>query len=125
MKKYAITFPGQGSQSVGMFNQFNNNQMIGWEKDFNKKHNLYNKHKINGNYNYFSTANWSDNNHICSTEHYNKVILTLCKDKTAMERNFFGIERDEKFLEKFGSFIFGDMNTKRFIHHLDGSERYK
>lgn len=107
------------------FNQFNNNQMIGWEKDFNKKHNLYNKHKINGNYNYFSTANWSDNNHICSTEHYNKVILTLCKDKTAMERNFFGIERDEKFLEKFGSFIFGDMNTKRFIHHLDGSERYK
>ena len=24
------------------FNQFNNNQMIGWEKDFNKKHNLYN-----------------------------------------------------------------------------------
>ena len=28
MKKYAITFPGQGSQSVGMFNQFNNNNFI-------------------------------------------------------------------------------------------------
>ena len=28
MKKYAITFPGQGSQSVGMFNQFNNNDFI-------------------------------------------------------------------------------------------------
>jgi hypothetical protein len=105
------------------FNQFNNNQIVGWEKDFNK-HNLYNKHKINGNYKYLSTGNWSDNNHICSTEHYNRVILSMCKDKTAMERNFFGIERDEKFLEKFGSFLFGDMNTKRFIHHLDGSERY-
>jgi len=28
MKKYAITFPGQGSQSVGMFSQFNNNDLI-------------------------------------------------------------------------------------------------
>ena len=106
------------------FNQFNNNQIIGWEKDFNK-HNLYNKHKINSNYNYLSTGNWSDNNHICSTEHYNKVILSMCKDKTAMERNFFGIERDEKYIEKFGTFIFGDMNTKKLINHLDGSQRYK
>lgn len=106
------------------FNQFNNNQIIGWEKDFNK-HNLYNKYKINQNYKYFSTPNWSDNNHICSTEHYNKVILSMCKDKTPMERNFFGIERDEKYIEKFGTFIFGDMSTKKFLNHLDGAERYQ
>ena len=105
------------------FNQFNNNQIIGWEKDFNK-HNLYNKYKINRNYKYLSTGNWSDNNHICSTEHYNKVLLSMCKDKTPMERNFFGIERNEKYIEKFGTFIFGDMSTKKFINHLDGSERY-
>jgi len=28
MKKYAITFPGQGSQSVGMMNAFAHNQLI-------------------------------------------------------------------------------------------------
>ena len=105
------------------FNKRNNNQIIGWGKKFNYN-NLYNKYQVNKNYSYISSPNWSDNNHICSTEYYNNVILKISKDKTAMENNLKNIKRDNKFIKKFGPYIFGDLNEKAYINHLDGSGRW-
>ena len=104
------------------FNKRNNNQISGWEKEFNYN-NLYNKYQVNKNYSYISSPNWSDNNHICSTEYYNNVILKISKDKTAMENNLKNIKRDNKFMNKFGPYIFGDLNQKAYINHLDGADR--
>ena len=105
------------------FNKRNNNKILGWEKEMNYN-NLYNKIQFKKNYSYISTPNWSDNNHICSTEYYNKIILKMCKDKSSMENSLKNIKRDDKYLKKFGTFIFGDINKKAYIKHLDGSERW-
>lgn len=105
------------------FNKRNNNKILGWEKEMNYN-NLYNKIQFKKNYSYISTPNWSDQNHLTTKKYYQDIVFKISKNKSFMEDSLKNIKRDDKYLEKFGTFIFGDINEKAYIKHLDGSERW-
>lgn len=82
------------------------------------------------NYQYISTPCWSDNNHISTSEHYRSIILSECRDNTAMELILFpklkkvyeknNIDEMINIHKHYGTYIFDMIDSEPYIFHTDG-----
>jgi hypothetical protein len=77
---------------------------------------------IKGNNNsYIFTESWSDQNHIAKSEYYRSIVLKEVNDVVFMESLLNNISKGNH--NKYGTYIYGDLNDKNVIVHLDGSEQ--
>lgn len=100
------------------FNKRNNTKFR-----FDAYNDLFGKQKKCNNYVYTRTPGWSDQNHICLKTYYTKFILRICKDGDFMEKTMHKRIKNKKDHIKYGTYIFGHIESKRTIKHSDGRER--
>ena len=93
---------------------------LGWEF----KNNLFGQQVQSKNYSYTRTPAWSDQNHLCTTSYYQDIVLKECPDGNFMEATL-NDSLNEHNHEKYGTYLFGDLQAKGFITHLDGSKALK
>jgi hypothetical protein len=91
---------------------------------FNKRRNTrkrgdYNlgKKRVDANYKYISTPQWSDQNHICTVDYFKNEILTRV-NKGFMEHTMRRKVRGKHGV--FGTYLFGDHNDPSATCHLQG-----
>jgi len=77
------------------------------------------------NFTYTRTNAWSDNNHICPTKYYTDIVMTECRDGKAMEHFLLMKSKNEKIHEKYGTYLFGPVEDRSYINHLDGRRELK
>ncbi len=82
---------------------------------------LFASKKINGNNTYLLTESWSDQNHISTSDYYKNIVLKEVADGVFMESLLNNISKGHH--NKYGTYIYGDVNDKNVIVHLDGSEQ--
>ena len=82
--------------------------------------NIFGYQQQEKNYTYTRTPGWSDRNHLCLTSYYNNIILKECKKNIFMEKFFQGKIKNIKIHDKYGTYLFGPLNYKPMIKHLDG-----
>ena len=71
-------------------------------------------------YTYTRTNAWSDNNHICPTSYYKNIIMKECSDGKPMEQFLLLKSKNEKAHSKYGTYLFGPVEDRAYIKHLDG-----
>lgn len=76
--------------------------------------------KIKLNNTYISNEVWSDQNHVTTLDYYNDIVLKEVPDGTFME-NVLNVT-SKGHHEKYGTYIYGDVNDDRTIIHLDGAK---
>ena len=81
---------------------------------------LFGKQVKSKNYIYTRTPSWSDNNHLCRSEYYRDIILKECNDGTYMENNLIEKSKTEEIHNKYGTYIFDEINKPSYIMHIDG-----
>ena len=69
---------------------------------------------------YILTESWSDQNHISTLDYYKNIVLKEVNEKTFMERILN--KKSKGNHKKYGTFIYGHLNMKNSIIHVDGSE---
>lgn len=72
------------------------------------------------NYNYTRTPGWSDQNHLCLTSYYNDIVMKECLDGKYMESQLHGKNKNEEIHNKYGTYLFGELNHPAVIKHTDG-----
>lgn len=72
------------------------------------------------NYSYTRTPAWSDNNHLCLSSYYEKLILKECLDGKPMEEQVHGRSINEETHSKWGTYLFGKNYEGPYIKHTDG-----
>jgi hypothetical protein len=92
------------------------NQKAGWDA----LNGLFGKQIASKNYTYTRTPAWSDQNHLVHADYYRELVFKECKDGTFMESQLHGRSIDELTHQKYGTYIFGELDTPAFIRHLDG-----
>jgi GTP:adenosylcobinamide-phosphate guanylyltransferase len=97
------------------FNKRNNIKL-----GFDALNNLFGLQQIQQNYSYTRTPAWSDNNHICLTEYYKNIVMEECSNGRPMESILHGKNKNEETHKKYGTYLFGELNHPRVIHHIDG-----
>ena len=98
--------------------RFNKRQNIKVVSDaINNLFGLQDKQK---NYTYTRTPAWSDNNHLCLTTYYKDIVMKECPDGCAMEHKLQGKIKNETIHEKYGTYLFGEINHPQMIKHTDG-----
>ena len=90
------------------------------KKEFDAFNDLFGFQQVQKNYTYTRTPAWSDNNHLCLTSYYNDIVLKECDNGGPMEKYLHGKITDIKSHEKYGTYLFGPLEQKRFIKHTDG-----
>jgi hypothetical protein len=70
--------------------------------------------------NYIRTGSWSDNNHITNYDYYNSIVLNECRDRKPMEKQLNKKIFNEKTHNKYGTYIYGNLNDSKAINHIDG-----
>ena len=95
------------------FNRYNNN----YRNRFTNK--IYGKQIKVINYTYTRTNVWSDNNHLCKTNYYKKIIKK-CRDGCFMELEVGLSLKTIKEQKYYGTYIFGSINENPYIKHTDG-----
>lgn len=83
---------------------------------------LFGKQIISQNYSYTRTPGWSDNNHLCRSDYYIDIILKECKDGKPMESYLFKKIETEEIHNKYGTYIFDEINKPAYINHINGRE---
>ncbi len=83
-------------------------------------YNLFGKEIKCNNYTYTRTNAWSDNNHICPTNYYRDFVMKVCKDGRPMEKYLLLKTKNEKDHLITGTYLFGPVEDKSYIKHLDG-----
>jgi hypothetical protein len=91
---------------------------------FNKRRNVkkrgdrnLGKRRVDANYKYISTPQWSDQNHICTVNYFKNEVLTR------VSRGFMEHTMNRRARGKhnvFGTYIFGDHNDPTATCHLQG-----
>jgi hypothetical protein len=81
---------------------------------------LFGKQIASTNYTYTRTPSWSDNNHLCRSEYYRDIILKECKDGKFMESYLIKKSTTEEIHNKYGTYIFDEINKPAYITHIDG-----
>jgi GTP:adenosylcobinamide-phosphate guanylyltransferase len=81
---------------------------------------LFGKQFVLKNYTYTRTPSWSDNNHLCRSDYYKDLILKECDDGKPMELYLIKKSQTEDIHNKYGTYIFGELNNPRMIKHTDG-----
>lgn len=84
---------------------------------------LFGKEVKSSNYTYTRTPSWSDNNHICRSDYYRNIILKECNNGKPMESYLMNKSKTRKIHDKYGTYIFGPINQRPYIKHLDGRKR--
>lgn len=87
---------------------------------FDSINNLFGKQLISKTHTYTRTPGWSDNNHLCPTAYYRDVILKECSDGAPMESFIWNKSINEDTHAKYGTYLFGPINEKAYITHIDG-----
>jgi GTP:adenosylcobinamide-phosphate guanylyltransferase len=82
--------------------------------------NLFGKQIVSKNYTYTRTPSWSDNNHLCLSDYYRDIILKECDDGKAMEQYLIKKSKNNDIHNKYGTYIFDEINKPAYIKHLDG-----
>ena len=85
---------------------------------------LFGKQIISNNYTYTRTPSWSDNNHICRSEYYKDIILKECNDGRPMEAFLISKSKTEEIHNKYGTYIFDELNKPAYIKHIDGRNNH-
>ena len=93
-----------------------NNVKAGWDNTL-----LFASKKIKGNNTYILTEAWSDQNHITRADYYRNIVLREVNDGIFMESLLNNISKGHH--DKYGTYIYGDLDEKNAIVHLDGSEQ--
>lgn len=88
--------------------------------EFDAFNDLFGFQQIQKNYTYTRTPAWSDNNHLCLTSYYTDIVLKECDNGGPMEKILHGKITDIESHEKYGTYLFGPLEQKRFIKHTDG-----
>ena len=85
---------------------------------------LFGKQIQGKNYQYTRTGSWSDQNHLSTVEYYQSIVLKEVADGTFMESVLN--ERSHQNHERYGTYIFGELNFPAMIQHIKGrnSSRY-
>jgi hypothetical protein len=100
--------------------RFNKRKTI--KKGCDRLNNLFGKKIKCDNYNYIRTPGWSDNNHLCPTKYYKNVILKECKDGEPMEKYLIKKSINKIIHQRYGTYIFGNLNEEPYIYHSDGRQ---
>jgi hypothetical protein len=106
------------------FIRFNKRSNIPYEKKRFKKR-KQNIHHFCGeqikltHYTYTRDIIWSDQNHICKTSYYKKIILKECENGNFMEKQLNNKINRERHLKKYGIYLFGKYGLKPTIKHID------
>jgi len=85
---------------------------------------LFGKEIKCNNFTYTRTNAWSDNNNICPTKYYNEFVMKKCKDGQPMEEFLLLKCKNEKAHLQFGTYLFGPVEERSFIKHLDGKKTF-
>jgi len=94
---------------------------------------IFGKQLQSKHYTYTRTPAWSDQNHLCLTEYYTNLILQECKDGNFMEHYIFStnikpksknkpLHVREEIHRKYGTYIFGRLEERPYVLHMDGRE---
>ena len=98
---------------------------------FDRVNNLFGEIEKCKNYEYTRTPGWSDNNHLCLSEYYREIIFAICEEGLPMEMYIRKIhskeyeenkDNKEKVHDIFGTYIFGHLNHKKMIIHINGKK---
>ena len=81
---------------------------------------LFGKQIKSQNYTYTRTPSWSDQNHVCRSDYYRDIILKECNDGKYMESYLIERSKTEEIHNKYGTYIFDEINKPAYIHHIDG-----
>jgi GTP:adenosylcobinamide-phosphate guanylyltransferase len=81
---------------------------------------LFGKQIQSKNYTYTRTPSWSDQNHICHSNYYRDIILKECKDGRFMEWYLIRKSINEDIHNKYGTYIFDELDKPAYIRHIDG-----
>jgi hypothetical protein len=92
------------------------NTKVGWDA----LNDLFGKQIISQNYTYTRTPNWSDNNHLCRSDYYRDIILKECNDGKPMEAYLYYKSKTEEIHNKYGTYIFDEIDKPAYIKHIDG-----
>lgn len=72
------------------------------------------------NHTYTRTPGWSDQNHISPLSYYTDIVMKECKDGNFMERFLHKRTKTEEIHEKYGTYLFGELNYPAMIKHTHG-----
>ena len=81
---------------------------------------LFGKEIQSQNFTYTRTNAWSDNNHICPVDYYREIVMKECNDGKPMEYFLLLKSKNEKIHKKYGTYLFGPVEDRSYIKHLDG-----
>ena len=81
---------------------------------------LFGKQIVSNNYTYTRTPSWSDQNHLCRSDYYRDIILQECDDGKYMEHYLITKSQTEDIHNKYGTYIFDEVNKPAYIAHIDG-----
>lgn len=98
--------------------RFNKRKNI--KEGFDALNNLFGLQVKQENYTYTRTPAWSDNNHLCLTGYYIDIVMKECQDGCPMEKILHGKNKNEEMHNKYGTYLFGELNHPQVIKHTDG-----
>ena len=98
--------------------RFNKRKNI--KEGFDALNNLFGLQVKQENYTYTRTPAWSDNNHLCLTGYYTDIVMKECPDGCPMEKILHGKNKNEEIHNKYGTYLFGELNYPQVIKHTDG-----
>ena len=87
---------------------------------YDKLNNLFGLQVKQANYTYTRTPAWSDNNHLCLTRYYTDIVMKKCPDGCPMELKLRLKNKNKKLHNKYGTYLFGELNHPQVIKHTDG-----
>lgn len=87
---------------------------------FDSLNNLFGLQVKQKNYMYTRTPGWSDNNHLCLTKYYTDIVMKECPNGRPMEEILHGKNKNEEIHNKYGTYLFGELNHPQVIKHTDG-----
>lgn len=86
---------------------------------------LFGKQLVSKNYTYTRTPSWSDNNHLCRSDYYRDIILSECKNGKPMESYLIKKSKTEDIHNRYGTYLFDEINKPAYIKHIDGRNNLK
>ena len=98
--------------------RFNHRENV--KENFDGINNLFGRQVRQTNYTYTRTPGWSDRNHICLKSYYTNVVMKECPDGAFMEQKLQGKITNTWRHDKYGTYLFGELEHEPMIKHTDG-----
>ena len=98
------------------------NKRLNIKHGFDGLNDIFGKQVKSTNYTYTRTPGWSDQNHLCHSNYYRHLVLKECKDGSFMENTLYNKSTNELIHNKYGTYIFDEINQPAYIKHINGRE---